>query len=39
MSKLINLVNTRMLVDFMSELFCVLQDVYPRYAENKTEPG
>ena len=30
-SKLINLVNSRKLVDFMSELYCTLQDIYPKY--------
>ena len=30
-SKLINLVNCRKMVDFMSELFCTLQDLYPKY--------
>ena len=30
-SKLINLVNCRIMVDFMSELFCTLQDLYPKY--------
>ena len=32
MGKLINLVNSKALVDFMSELFCTMQDLYPRYA-------
>ena len=31
-SKLINLVNSKLMVDFMSELFCILQDLYPKYA-------
>jgi hypothetical protein len=31
MNKLINLVNTRVMVDFMSELFCTLQDLFPIY--------
>ena len=30
--KLINLVNSKVMVDFMSELFCTLQDLYPKYA-------
>lgn len=30
-SKLINLVNCKKMVDFMSELFCTLQDMYPKY--------
>ena len=31
LSKLINLVNSKLLVDFMSELFCSLQDLYCKY--------
>ena len=42
MSKLINLVNAKALVDFMSELFCQLQDIYPNYvgrsSSQKGEP-
>ena len=31
MNKMINLVNTKVMVDFMSELFCTLQDLFPIY--------
>lgn len=31
MNKLINLVNSKVMVDFMSELFCTLHDIFPRY--------
>ena len=32
-SKLVNLVNSRVMVDFMGELFCALSDIYPRYCD------
>lgn len=36
MNKLINLVNSRHMVDFMSELFCMMQDLYPRYVKGSS---
>ena len=30
-NKLINLVNSKVMVDFMSELFCTLQELFPKY--------
>jgi len=32
-SKLVNMVNSKELVDFMGELFYALQDTYSRYTE------
>ncbi len=29
--KLINLANSKVMVDFMSELFCTMQDIFPKY--------
>ena len=31
MNKLINLVNSKVMVDFMSELFCTLHELFPKY--------
>jgi len=36
-SKLINLVNSKIMIEFMSELFCSLQDVYPKYAQGSSQ--
>ena len=33
MSKLVNLVNSKIMVDFMGELFYALSDIYPRYTD------
>lgn len=36
-SKLVNLVNSKIMVDFMGELFYALNDIYPRYTDANTD--
>ena len=37
MSKLVNLVNSKIMVDFMGELFYALTEIYPRYTDGNSD--